>query len=136
MERRRGDGREEIQPNNFEIQRRIQTLQTAYRIVYPPAAAFLCPSLSLSLSIMQSAKPPRPKPPNWSTESHLTVFVRNLRLLQLDQREDWPNINLRTLSASSQNQRQRVKAVEWALYQLFVIWDPDGAQDVCFRDCV
>ncbi|RJE27010.1 hypothetical protein PHISCL_00595 [Aspergillus sclerotialis] len=78
---------------------------------------------------MQASKHPRPKPPSWSTSSHLVVFIRNLRLLQLDQQEEWPNINLRTLSASSQNQRQRVKAIEWALYHLFAIWDPAGTQD-------
>lgn len=90
-------------------------------------------SLTTPGTIMQVSKHPRPKPPNWSTSSHLVVFIRNLRLLQLDQHEEWPNINLRTLSASSQNQRQRVKAIEWALYHLFSIWDPASTQDVCFR---
>ena len=77
---------------------------------------------------MQSSRPARkPKLPNWSP-SHVVVFIRNLKLLQLDQREDWPAINARTLSPSPQNHRQRVKAVEWALYQLLAIWDPAGTQ--------
>lgn len=131
MEREEGE-RERDRSDDFEGQRNKQTLQTAYRIVYAPTAAFFRPTAS----IMQSSKPPRQKPPNWSISSHITVFIRNLKLLQLDQQDDWPNINLRSLSPSSQNQRQRVKAVEWALYHLFAIWDPEGAQDVCSRDCV
>ncbi|KAJ5172747.1 hypothetical protein N7492_005340 [Penicillium capsulatum] len=78
---------------------------------------------------MAAPRPARPKPLDWSPPSHLTVFIRNLKLLQLDQREDWPDITLRTLSPSSQNQRQRTRLVEWALYYLFTIWDPDSAQN-------
>ena len=85
-----------------------------------------------STGIMHATRPPpRPKPPPWSTPSHLAVFVRNLQLLHLHHHEDWPNITVRTLSPSSHNQRQRVKAVEWALYHLCAIWDPDITQDVC-----
>ncbi|KAJ5805198.1 hypothetical protein N7474_011085 [Penicillium riverlandense] len=71
----------------------------------------------------------RPKPLNWSPPSHLTVFVRNLRLLQLDQQPDWPGISLRTLSPSSQNHRQRIRLVEWALFHLFAIWDLEETQN-------
>ncbi|KAJ5569582.1 uncharacterized protein N7459_009012 [Penicillium hispanicum] len=78
---------------------------------------------------MAASRPARPKPLDWSPPSHLTVFLRNLKLLQLDQREDWPEITLRSLSPSSQNQRQRVRLVEWALYYLFTIWDPEYAQN-------
>ncbi|KAJ5554861.1 hypothetical protein N7535_007305 [Penicillium sp. DV-2018c] len=69
----------------------------------------------------------RPKPLDWSGPSHLEVFIRNLKLLHLDQREDWPGISLRTLSAASQNQRQRTRLIEWALYHLYALWDPEGA---------
>lgn len=79
---------------------------------------------------MAASRPARPKPLDWATPSHLTVFVRNLKLLHLDQREDWPDITLRSLSPSSQNQRQRIRLVEWALYYLFALWDPEGAQNV------
>ncbi|RAH65060.1 uncharacterized protein BO66DRAFT_359907 [Aspergillus aculeatinus CBS 121060] len=75
------------------------------------------------------ARTPRPKTPNWSPPPPLVVFVRNLRLLQLDTHRDWPNITLRSLADTSQNQRQRLKLVEWALYQLVTIWDPDTARD-------
>lgn len=79
---------------------------------------------------MATPRPVRPKPVDWSGPSHLDVFINNLKLLHLDQLEDWPGISLRTLSSSPQNQRQRIRLVEWALYQLYVIWDPEGAQNV------
>ncbi|KAJ6090522.1 hypothetical protein N7486_009337 [Penicillium sp. IBT 16267x] len=78
---------------------------------------------------MAASRPARPKPLEWSGPSYLTVFVRNLKLLQLDQRDDWPEITLRGLSSSSANQRQRIRLVEWALYYLFAIWDPEGTQN-------
>ncbi|PLB47913.1 hypothetical protein P170DRAFT_465430 [Aspergillus steynii IBT 23096] len=80
---------------------------------------------------MQSSRaPPRPKALNWTPQSHLAVFVRNIQLLQLDQRDDWPGITVRSLSPTSQTQqRQRIKAVEWALYQLVTIWDLETARD-------
>lgn len=82
---------------------------------------------------MQSSRPAsRPKPLNWAPPPHVALFIRNLKLLQLDQYKDWPEINSRTLSPSPQNQRQRIKAVEWALYHLFAIWDPEGTQNVSF----
>ncbi|KAJ5651294.1 uncharacterized protein N7484_005017 [Penicillium longicatenatum] len=78
---------------------------------------------------MAASRPARPKPLDWSGPSYLKVFVRNLKLLQLDQRDDWPEITLRGLSSSSANQRQRIRLVEWALYHLFAIWDPEGTQN-------
>ncbi|PYI08235.1 hypothetical protein BO78DRAFT_365254 [Aspergillus sclerotiicarbonarius CBS 121057] len=79
---------------------------------------------------MQS-RTPRPKPPsaNWAPQAPLSVFVRNLQLLQLDLHDDWPHISLRSLADTSQNQRQRVKAIEWALYHLVTLWDPSTARD-------
>ncbi|KAI9934861.1 hypothetical protein ASPWEDRAFT_117382 [Aspergillus wentii DTO 134E9] len=79
---------------------------------------------------MQSSRPPsRSKALNWTPSSHVTVFIRNLKLLRLDSQEDWPDITVRSLSPSSQNQRQRIKVVEWALYNLVAIWDPNTAHD-------
>ncbi|KAE8387539.1 HAUS augmin-like complex subunit 6 N-terminus-domain-containing protein [Aspergillus alliaceus] len=79
---------------------------------------------------MQSSRPPsRPKMSDWTPQPPLAVFVRNLQLLQLDYHDDWPGITVRSLSPSSQNQRQRVKAVEWALYRLVALWDPETARD-------
>ncbi|KAJ5780236.1 hypothetical protein N7457_005396 [Penicillium paradoxum] len=78
---------------------------------------------------MAATRPLRPKPLDWSGPSHLDVFIRNLKLLHLDQRDDWPGISLRALSATAQNQRQRIRLIEWALYYLYSIWDPEGAQN-------
>ncbi|KAF7550647.1 hypothetical protein G7Z17_g5587 [Cylindrodendrum hubeiense] len=60
--------------------------------------------------------------------SPLSLFLTNLRLLDLDLRPDWPGIRPETFAAggaSAQGQKKRVQCVEWALYQLFAIWDPD-----------
>ncbi|PGH20087.1 hypothetical protein AJ80_03737 [Polytolypa hystricis UAMH7299] len=71
----------------------------------------------------------RSKPPAWPAPSHITVLVRNLKLLQFDRRPDWPNITVRTFGSSQQDLRQRIKAVEWSLYHLFMIWDAEGTQN-------
>lgn len=71
-----------------------------------------------------------PEVASWPTPSPVTVFLRNLRLLQLDQQPDWPGLSSRLFSPSQQLQRQRVKGVEWALYHLFALWDPEGAKQV------
>ncbi|KAJ5500925.1 hypothetical protein N7527_012046 [Penicillium freii] len=78
---------------------------------------------------MAATRPVRPKPLDWPGPSHLDVFIRNLKLLHLDQREDWPGISLRALTPTSQNQRQRTRLIEWALYHLYAIWDPETAQN-------
>ncbi|KAL7893141.1 HAUS augmin-like complex subunit 6 N-terminus domain-containing protein [Trichoderma sp. SZMC 28014] len=60
----------------------------------------------------------------------LSLFLTNIKLLNLDQLPDWPAIAAETFAASGttlQDQKRRVQCVEWALYQLFVIWDPDEA---------
>jgi hypothetical protein len=31
----------------------------------------------------------------------------------------------------AQGQKKRVQCVEWALYQLFCLWNPDEARNVC-----
>lgn len=80
---------------------------------------------------MQPARPrSKSKATGWPSPSHVAVFIRNLKLLQLDQLDDWPDISTRALSSSQQNQRLRIKCVEWALYRLFAIWDPEGTQNV------
>lgn len=68
--------------------------------------------------------------------SHMTIFLRNLRLLNLDQMQDWPSISAKTFSTKGalQNQKQRLQCVEWALYHLFEIWDTDETKIVCFRN--
>lgn len=84
---------------------------------------------------MAAIRPVRPKPLDWPGPSHLDVFIRNLKLLHLDQREDWPDISVRALTPTSQNQRHRTRLIEWALYHLYAIWDPETAQNVQLLNC-
>ncbi|KAB5555084.1 HAUS augmin-like complex subunit 6 N-terminus-domain-containing protein [Coniochaeta sp. 2T2.1] len=65
------------------------------------------------------------------TVSSVSLFLTNLRLLDLDLRPDWPDINPLTFTAkdAAQGQKKRIQCVEWALYQLFCLWDPDEARN-------
>ncbi|KAF2733328.1 hypothetical protein EJ04DRAFT_513306 [Polyplosphaeria fusca] len=72
---------------------------------------------SRALSVRTNAKHPSPA-------SDAKLFVTNLRLLDLDLRSDWPNITPQTLSSRNADQKQRISAVEWALFRLFELWDP------------
>ena len=67
-----------------------------------------------------------------SGPSHVCLFLTNLRLLDLDRREDWPEITAVTFATreSQQNIRKRIQCVEWALFRLFELWDPDEAREV------
>jgi hypothetical protein len=62
----------------------------------------------------------------------VVVFLRNLSLLQLDELPDRPDLSTRIFAGGQHTLRQRVKGVEWALYHLFVIWDPEGTRNVRF----
>jgi hypothetical protein len=64
--------------------------------------------------------------------SNISLYVSNLRLLNLDQRQDWPDITIQTFDTKDalQNQKKRVSCVEWSLYRLFEIWDRDTTRDV------
>ncbi|KAL8792703.1 MAG: hypothetical protein Q9195_004678 [Heterodermia aff. obscurata] len=61
--------------------------------------------------------------------SNASTFITNLRLLDLDKQPDWPAITAQILTAKDalQNQKRRIQSVEWALYRLFEIWDPQEA---------
>ncbi|KAF2437745.1 hypothetical protein P171DRAFT_477696 [Karstenula rhodostoma CBS 690.94] len=74
-----------------------------------------------SLSLKTNTKPALSNP---LQPSDIKLFVTNLRLLDLDGRSDWPDITVQTFSAKNADQRQRIQAVEWALFRLFEIWDP------------
>lgn len=63
----------------------------------------------------------------------LSIFLTNLNLLDLDQHEDWPGIKAQTFASggsSAQGLKKRVHCVEWALFQLFALWDPDETKKV------
>ncbi|KAG8669440.1 hypothetical protein FPOAC2_08769 [Fusarium poae] len=60
--------------------------------------------------------------------SALSIFLTNLNLLDLDQHQDWPGICAETFATggtSAQGLKKRVHCVEWALFQLFSLWDPE-----------
>ncbi|KAI4123311.1 MAG: hypothetical protein LQ341_007216, partial [Variospora aurantia] len=58
--------------------------------------------------------------------SSASVFITNLRLLDLDYLEDWPNLTIDIFSPrdARTNQKERIRCVEWALYRLFELWNP------------
>lgn len=68
---------------------------------------------------------------NASHVSNISLFLTNLRLLDLDLLPDWPNINTATFSVkdAAQGQKKRIQCVEWALYQLFNLWDPEETRN-------
>ncbi|KAL9127244.1 MAG: hypothetical protein Q9217_003842 [Psora testacea] len=84
---------------------------------------------------MRKQKPVKNTAP---TPPDVSIFLRNLRLLNLDKCDDWPSISTLTLTRkdAGPNQKARIHLVEWALYRLFEIWSPETTQnvsDVLFR---
>lgn len=73
-----------------------------------------------------------PRPAAATSPSNVSVLLTNLRLLDLDLLPDWPHINALTLSNkdAAQGQKKRIQCVEWALYQLFALWDPQETRNV------
>ena len=57
-----------------------------------------------------------------TSSNAVSLFVTNLRLLDLDLLPDWPNITVS--SFTNQDARTKIKCVEYALYQLFKLYDP------------
>ncbi|KAL1846421.1 hypothetical protein Daus18300_014264 [Diaporthe australafricana] len=66
-----------------------------------------------------------------SSPSNVSLFLTNLHLLDLNLLPDWPGFNLLTFTNkdAAQGQKKRVHCVEWALYQLFALWDPEEARN-------
>ncbi|KAI4125366.1 MAG: hypothetical protein LQ338_004289 [Usnochroma carphineum] len=60
-----------------------------------------------------------------------STFLTNLRLLDLDCLEDWPNITAQLFASKDAraNQKQRIRGSEWALYRLFELWNSQGAKN-------
>lgn len=67
-----------------------------------------------------------------SSTSNVSLFLTNLHLLDFDLLPDWPGLNILTFTNkdATQGQKKRIQCVEWALYQLFAIWDPEEARNV------
>ncbi|KAJ0165168.1 hypothetical protein CTA2_12166 [Colletotrichum tanaceti] len=57
--------------------------------------------------------------------THVSLFLTNLRLLDFPSYPDWPDFDAQTFSV----QKKRIHCVEWTLYQLFVLWDPEEARN-------
>lgn len=74
------------------------------------------------------------KPTYGAGQSHtLTnheLLIKNLRLLDLDEEFDWPNVEKSTFAAADpiQNQKRRVYCAEWILYKLFEIWNQEDVK--------
>lgn len=64
--------------------------------------------------------------------SSTALFVANLRLLDLDLADDWPDITVHTFTTkdAQQNQKKRTQCTEWALFRLFELWDPEETREV------
>jgi hypothetical protein len=62
----------------------------------------------------------------------LALFLKNLKLLDLDLLPDWPGVSSETFSTgtTAQGQKKRIQCVEWVLYQLFALWDPEETAKV------
>jgi hypothetical protein len=63
-----------------------------------------------------------------TSPSKSAMFVTNLKLLDLDKLETWPNMNAESII--QRDQKARIQAVEWSLYQLFFIYDPEETRNV------
>lgn len=59
--------------------------------------------------------------------SVIHLFVKNVRLLDLDLLPDWPVLT--PTSLSNQDARVRIRGTEWCLYQLFKKYDPSTTAD-------
>ncbi|KAF9632226.1 hypothetical protein BFW01_g3088 [Lasiodiplodia theobromae] len=63
--------------------------------------------------------------------SSTALFVTNLRLLDFDSYDDWPEITVHTFATkdAQQNQKKRIQCTEWALFRLFELWDRDETRE-------
>ncbi|OJD38839.1 uncharacterized protein BKCO1_3000262 [Diplodia corticola] len=63
--------------------------------------------------------------------SSAALFVTNLRLLDFDLCDDWPDITVHTFTAkdAQQNQKKRIQCTEWALFRLFELWDREETRE-------
>ena len=68
----------------------------------------------------------------WTGRTNLSTYVKILHLLEIDLLQDWPNLSVQTFSTRSPNQnlQYRVKAVEWSLFRLLELYDPQTTRDV------
>ena len=69
---------------------------------------------------------------NVPISSPLSLFLTNVKLLDLDLLPDWPGISRATFDTGStaQGQKKRIQSVEWVLFRLFSLWDPEETANV------
>jgi hypothetical protein len=110
------------------VRAKLSGRPAAEQVIRAPFAPAAPPSVASTSTAPSAAAVP-------GTSANLVSFMTNLRLLDLDLLPDWPHIIDRTFSTRDpgQGQRKRVHCVEWALYQLFSLWDPEEAQAVGSR---
>ena len=72
------------------------------------------------------------RPKHSSVGSTIPLFLANLRLLNLDLRNDWPEIATNDFDTkhAAQNQKRRISCVEWSLYRLFELYDSGVTKEV------
>ncbi|KAK0744853.1 HAUS augmin-like complex subunit 6 N-terminus-domain-containing protein [Apiosordaria backusii] len=98
------------------------------------------PPASTTLNSIRGTTPaaPPPQQPSASlpavasptTISNVSLFLTNLRLLDLDLQPDWPDISTSTFNTKDAGgQKKRIQCVEWALYHLFALYDRDETRN-------
>ncbi|OBT66299.1 hypothetical protein VE03_04320 [Pseudogymnoascus sp. 23342-1-I1] len=92
------------------------------------------PASDAAASFLKRPAAAAPAPQSQQQQSgppHVLLFLTNLRLLDLDRRADWPGITPVTFATreSQQNIKKRIQCVEWALFRLFEIWEPEEARE-------
>jgi hypothetical protein len=67
--------------------------------------------------------------PRGSPTANTDLLIKNLRLLDLDEEFDWPQVrpNNFTATSTAQEQKSRVRCAEWIFYKLLDVWDPKEA---------
>lgn len=85
-----------------------------------------------SASCGATGSPPSQAP---TAVTNVSLFLTNLHLLDFDLHPDWPGINSLTFTAkdAAHGQKKRIQCIEWALYHLFALWDPEETRNV--RHC-
>ena len=97
-------------------------------------------STSIPASVVSTANTTKPlqyalpQGPAGAT-SALHIFLTNLKLLDFDLLPDWPEISVSTFHGvgnNAQGQKKRIQCVEWSLYHLCSLWDPEETANVSF----
>ena len=67
-----------------------------------------------------------------TTFNTISLLCKNLKLLDLDLRDDWPHVSpqIFTNQDNPGNHKIRVQCTEWTLFHLYHIWDKEECRDV------